>query len=62
MVIVAPGFVYGPGGMFRTAFVDQLARGRLRVIGHGRNYWSCVRVHDLAGAFVLDRGRGDPAG
>ncbi len=51
--ILSPGFVYGPGGMFKQSFVDTLDKGQLRVIGRGRNYWSCVHVDDLASAFAL---------
>lgn len=52
VVVVAPGFVYGPGGLFVTAFYDQARRNRLRVIGRGDNYWSCIHVEDLARAYV----------
>src|SRR3954454_13956598 len=44
VVRLAPGFVYGAGGLFRTAFVDQALKGRLRCIGNGANYWSSVHV------------------
>ena len=62
VVVVAPGFVYGPGGLFKQAFVDQLDARRLRVIGRGHNYWSPVHVDDLAAAYVaaLDRAPTDP--
>jgi len=59
-VILAPGFVYGPGGLFKQSFTDQLAKGRLRVIGTGRNYWSPVHVDDLAEAFALAVERAAP--
>lgn len=52
VVRLSPGFVYGPGGLFRSAFVDQAVRGRLRCIGRGTNLWSCVHVDDLARAYV----------
>lgn len=52
VVRLSPGFVYGPGGLFRSAFVDQAAKGRLRCIGSGANYWSSVHVDDLAAAYV----------
>jgi 2-alkyl-3-oxoalkanoate reductase len=51
-VIVAPGFVYGPGGIFASSFYDQARKGRLMVIGNGRNFWSCIQVDDLAAAYV----------
>lgn len=61
LVVVSPGFVYGPGGLFKSAFWEQGRQGRLRCIGSGRNYWSCVHVDDLATAYpaALDRA---PAG
>ncbi len=52
VVRISPGFVYGPGGLFRSAFVDQAVRNRLRCIGPGANYWSCVHVDDLAQAYT----------
>lgn len=52
VVRLAPGFVYGAAGLFRTAFVDQAVKGRLRCIGRGANYWSSVHVDDLAAAYV----------
>ena len=53
VVRINPGFVYGPGGLLRTAFVDQARRGRLRCIGAGQNWWSCVHVDDLGAAYAL---------
>lgn len=52
VVRLSPGFVYGPGGLFRSAFVDQARRGRLRCIGPGANWWSCIHVEDLARAYA----------
>ena len=47
-----PGFVYGPGGLLRSAFVNQARNGRLRCIGPGANWWSCVHVDDLGVAYA----------
>lgn len=52
VLILAPGFVYGPGGLFKTSFYDLLQKGQLRVFGTGENYWSPVHVDDLARAYV----------
>lgn len=52
VVILAPGFVYGPGGLFKASFYDTLQKGQLRVFGKGENYWSPVHVDDLAQAYV----------
>lgn len=53
VVRLSPGFVYGPGGLFASAFVDQARQGRLRCIGRGRNWWSCIHVDDLAAAYGI---------
>lgn len=52
VVRLNPGFVYGPGGLLKTAFTDQARRGRLRCIGAGRNWWGCVHVEDLGRAYA----------
>ncbi len=53
VVRLSPGFVHGPGGLFASAFVERAPKGRLRCIGRGANWWSCVHVDDLAAAYVL---------
>jgi dihydroflavonol-4-reductase len=54
VVLVALGFVYGPGSLFERALWD----GRARVVGWGGNYLSCVHVDDAARAVAaaLERG------
>ncbi len=52
VIILTAGFVYGPGGLFKTSFYDTLTKNQLRVFGAGQNYWSTVHVDDLARAFV----------
>ena len=53
VTVIAPGFVYGPGGLFKASFYDTLQKGQLRVFGKGENYWSPVHVDDLARAYAL---------
>ncbi|RYC66601.1 NAD-dependent epimerase/dehydratase family protein [Spirosoma sordidisoli] len=53
LLVLSPGFVYGPGGLFKTAFYDTLQKGQLRVFGQGQNYWSPIQVDDLARAYGL---------
>lgn len=60
VVVISPGFVYGPGGTFKKAFYDQARKGRLRCIGEGANYWSCVHVDDLAASYVAALRRAAP--
>ncbi|MDZ5663182.1 NAD-dependent epimerase/dehydratase family protein [Nocardioides sp. S-58] len=60
VVRLSPGFVYGPGGLFASAFVEQAEQGRLRCLGAGRNWWSCVHVDDLASAYVAALARAQP--
>ena len=52
VVRLNPGFVYGPGGLLRSAFVEQARKGRLRCIGNGSNWWSCVHVDDQGRAYA----------
>ncbi len=51
VVRLNPRFVYGPGGLLRSAFVEQARKGRLRCIGNGSNWWS-VHVDDLGRAYA----------
>jgi nucleoside-diphosphate-sugar epimerase len=60
VVVLSPGFVYGPGGNFKAAFYDQARKGRLRCIGAGDNYWSCVHVDDLAAAYAAALAHAEP--
>lgn len=53
VIIIAPGFVYGPGGLFKQSFYDTLQKGQLRVFGAGKNYWSPIHVDDLAEVYAL---------
>lgn len=52
VVRLSPGFVYGPGGLLASAFVEQAQRNRLRCLGPGRNWWSCIHVEDLGDAYA----------
>ena len=53
VIILSPGFVYGPGGLFKQSFYDTLQKGQLRIFGKGQNYWSIIHVDDLAAAYAL---------
>ena len=53
VIILSPGFVYGPGGLFKQSFYDTLQKGQLRIFGKGQNYWSLIHVDDLATAYAL---------
>lgn len=52
VIMLTAGFVYGPGGLFKSAFYDTMKKNQLRVFGSGQNYWSTVHVDDLAQAYV----------
>ena len=53
VIIISPGFVYGPGGLFKQSFYDTLQKEQLRIFGKGQNYWSIIHVDDLAAAYAL---------
>lgn len=53
VIILSPGFVYGPGGLFKQSFYDTFQKGQLRIFGKGQNYWSVIHVDDLAAAYAL---------
>ena len=53
VTIITAGFVYGPGGLFKSSFYDTLKKGQLKVFGKGNNYWSPIQVDDLAQAYAL---------
>ncbi|GAC1497844.1 MAG: NAD-dependent epimerase/dehydratase family protein [Ktedonobacteraceae bacterium] len=53
VIIIAPGWVYGPGGLFKQSFYDTQQKGRLAAFGAGKNYWSPIHVDDLATGYAL---------
>jgi nucleoside-diphosphate-sugar epimerase len=60
-VVLRYGAFYGPGtGLFEGAFVDQLRRRRIPVIGDGGGWWSFLHVNDAAEATALAVERGAP--
>jgi nucleoside-diphosphate-sugar epimerase len=52
LIVISPGFIYGPGGLMGT-MSTLLRAGKYRIIGDGQNYWSVVHVDDVAAAYVL---------
>jgi nucleoside-diphosphate-sugar epimerase len=55
------GAFYGPGtGMFDAAFIDQIRKRRVPLIGSGDAWWSFVHVDDAAEAtrLAVERGSG----
>lgn len=51
--MIAPGWVYGPGGLFKQSFYDTQKKGQLSIFGAGKNYWSPIHVDDLAAGYAL---------
>ncbi len=51
--VLRPPIVYGRGGPFGKYVLDNMRRGRYRVIGDGSNYTPWVHVEDCALAFAL---------
>lgn len=52
-VVIRPGMVYGDGGGLMRLFVDSArSDGAARVVGDGRNRWTCVHRDDLADLYL----------
>lgn len=59
-IVLRYGASYGPNtGMFDGAFVEQIARRRVPLIGDGNGWWSFTHIEDAAAAtvFAIDRGQ-----
>ena len=50
--VFAPGFAYGPGGMF-AEMASQIKKGKFKLPGGGKFYWSPVFLDDLANAYIM---------
>lgn len=50
--VFAPGFAYGPGGMFAD-MTSEIKKGKMKLPGGGKFYWSPVFLDDLANAYIL---------
>jgi nucleoside-diphosphate-sugar epimerase len=57
MMVMTPGFVYGPGGLLQDT-IERMRRRKYRLIGNGANIWSMVHVDDVGEAFALAVERG----
>lgn len=52
-MVFRPGMVFGrKGGFLKGFFDDARTHGAVRIIGDGKNYWSCVHAADLADLYV----------
>ena len=51
-VVIRPGIVYGGGRGIVSDMLRDALNGLVRVIGDGRNRWSCVYDRDLAELYV----------
>ncbi|MGQ9917350.1 MAG: NAD-dependent epimerase/dehydratase family protein [Bryobacteraceae bacterium] len=52
-MVFRPGMVFGrKGGFLAGFFHDARTHGAVRVIGDGKNYWSCVHADDLADLYI----------
>lgn len=53
-VVLRYGTFYGPGtGLFDGAFVEQVRRRRVPIIGTGNGWWSFIHTEDAASATAL---------
>jgi nucleoside-diphosphate-sugar epimerase len=61
-VVLRYGAFYGPDtGLFENAFLDQIVRRRVPIIGNGNGWWSLVHIEDAAAATALAIERGKAA-
>jgi nucleoside-diphosphate-sugar epimerase len=50
--VIRPGIVYGGARGIIGDLLKDARNGLVRVVGEGRNHWSCVYDHDLADVYV----------
>lgn len=50
--VIRPGIVYGGGRGIVSDFIKDALNGLVRVVGPGKNRWSCVYDHDLGDLYV----------
>lgn len=51
-VVVRPGIVYGGGRGIVSELIKDALNGLIRVVGPGKNRWSCIYKHDLGDLYV----------
>jgi nucleoside-diphosphate-sugar epimerase len=51
-VVVRPGITYGGGRGIVADLIKDALNGLIRVVGPGKNRWSCVYAHDLGDLYV----------
>jgi nucleoside-diphosphate-sugar epimerase len=61
-MVVRPGIVYGGARGLIADMLKEAANGIVRVVGKGKNHWTCVYDRDLADLYVRLLARADAAG
>ena len=51
-VVVRPGIVYGGGRGIVSDLIKDALNGLIRVVGPGKNRWSCIYDHDLGDLYA----------
>lgn len=51
-VVVRPGIVYGGGRGIVSDLIKDALNGLIRVVGPGKNRWTCIYDHDLGELYV----------
>ena len=51
-VVVRPGITYGGGRGIVSDLIKDALNGLIRVVGPGKNRWSCVYAHDLGDLYA----------
>ena len=52
LIVMLPGQIYGPGGLFLTMY-RWMKKGRYRIVGRGQNRIPRIHVEDAAAAYAL---------
>ncbi len=52
IVVLRLSLPVSTSGTFATYFLNQAAKGKLRYVGDGQNYWPTIHMDDLTNAFV----------
>jgi nucleoside-diphosphate-sugar epimerase len=53
VIIIRPSLPVSSGGTFASFFLSQAEKGKLQLVGDGKNYWPTIHLEDLVNAYAL---------